>query len=95
MTHPLVVNAVVSNKVLPETRDGVCLTCSQCWEAQCRAYCLPHSEEERAHRLKDGRRHVLRCLSLDAAIERGGQQALSCMDKSGARRDADNANPST
>lgn len=33
--------------------DSVCWTCSQLWEGVCRAYCLPHSDEEEVHRTKD------------------------------------------
>ena len=41
---------MVTEKITERTPDEVCLKCSQCWEGECRAYEMPHSKEEYAHR---------------------------------------------
>jgi len=38
---------MVDDKITPGTPDSVCLQCSQCYEGECRAFEVPHSEEER------------------------------------------------
>lgn len=35
--------------------DETCQDCPQCWEGECRAFCLPHSLAERNHRTHNGR----------------------------------------
>lgn len=35
-----------------EVDDSVCQNCSQLWKDECRAYCVPHSDEEKDHRKK-------------------------------------------
>lgn len=30
--------------------DELCELCPQCWQGECRAFLVPHSEEERKHR---------------------------------------------
>lgn len=42
----------VSNKI-HQVSDDLCELCAQCWESQCRAYQVPHSDEERAQRISD------------------------------------------
>jgi len=35
--------------------DEVCAQCAQCWEGECRAFTVPHSEAERIQRVTDPR----------------------------------------
>ena len=42
----------IQNKI-KDVDDSVCRTCNQLWEMECRAYTVPHSSAEAAHRKKD------------------------------------------
>ena len=50
---------MIESKIVKGTLDEVCQQCSQCYEGVCRAYCVPHSKEERHARTADG--HGLEC----------------------------------
>lgn len=41
------------NKIV-DVADEVCEECPQAWGGECRAFLLPHSKEEREHRLTGG-----------------------------------------
>ncbi len=47
--------------------DSVCEGCGQNWQSQCRAYEMPHSEEERKHR---GEKTDLNCESRELVEKR-------------------------
>jgi len=38
---------MISNKVNKHVDDSICVECSQYWDDECRAFYMPHSDEER------------------------------------------------
>lgn len=44
----------VEHKIFKNVLDSVCLGCPQNWENICRAYSMPHSQNEREFRLSNG-----------------------------------------
>ena len=45
---------IVMHKINKSAPDEICHECSQCYEDECRAYSVPHTEEEREQRLQSG-----------------------------------------
>lgn len=52
---------VVLNKAVPNTPDETCEECPQCWGGECRAFCVPHSEEEEEARRTD---EAMKCIGI-------------------------------
>jgi len=47
------IKPAIRNKIR-NVSDKVCLGCTQLWQNECRAFCMPRSEAERQARLQDG-----------------------------------------